>query len=96
MPRSSPILLVRSVFFPGGAVAFVGGIQLKHDKMEYAPDGAMVRGEIENMGGAGATGSRRMLSTYGEFNFQPIKQLEIQAALCHDRYSDSGGMAHRS
>lgn len=79
------------LFTLGGPVGFAGGIQAMHDKMEDTPDAAVARGEIENLGGTGAAGSRRVVSAFGEFNFQPIKSLEIQAALRHDNYNDFGG-----
>ncbi|QPF75672.1 TonB-dependent receptor [Roseateles sp. DAIF2] len=78
-------------FTLGGPVGFAGGLQAMHDKMEDTPDAAVARGEIENLGGTGAKGSRRVVSIYGELNLQPFKQLEIQAALRHDRYNDFGG-----
>lgn len=79
------------IFTLGGPVGFAGGVQAMHDKMEDTPDAAVARGEIENLGGTGAKGSRRVVSAFGEFNFQFIKTLEIQAALRHDRYNDFGG-----
>ena len=79
------------LFQLGGPVGFAGGLQAMHDKMEDTPDAAVARGEIENLGGTGAKGSRKVYSIYGELNLQPVKQLEIQAALRHDNYNDFGG-----
>lgn len=79
------------LFTLGGPVGFAWGLQAMRDTLKDTPDGQVIRGEIEGLGGTGAEGSRRTVSAYGEFNLQPIKQIEIQAALRHDQYNDFGG-----
>ncbi|QNM95873.1 TonB-dependent receptor plug domain-containing protein [Chitinimonas koreensis] len=72
-------------------VGFAWGLQAYKDSIKDTPDAQTIAGNIENQGATAVSGDRRVLSAYGELAFNPIKQLEIQLALRHDRYSDFGG-----
>ncbi|GLR11726.1 hypothetical protein GCM10007907_05160 [Chitinimonas prasina] len=72
-------------------VGFAWGLQAYKDSIKDTPDAQTIAGNIENQGATAVRGDRRVVSVYGELALNPIKQLEIQLALRHDRYSDFGG-----
>ncbi|MBV1776551.1 TonB-dependent receptor [Burkholderiaceae bacterium DAT-1] len=71
-------------------VGFAWGAQMMRDRLEETFDAQALAGNIENMGGNSADGSRTIRSLYGEFSLSPIKQIEAQLALRYDSYSDAG------
>nr|WP_246491020.1 TonB-dependent receptor [Chitinivorax tropicus] len=74
-----------------GSVGFAWGASTSKEKMADIPDAQLAANNIENWGGTRSEGDRKLHSIYGEFSLTPIKQLEIQLAARHDRYSDFGG-----
>lgn len=79
---------------PGGNVGFASGVSVIHEYMQDRSDQAVYDGKIENWAATGSKGGRTVKSIYAELNIPVLKNLEMQAALRHDRYSDFGGTSN--
>ncbi|MFZ6754882.1 TonB-dependent receptor plug domain-containing protein, partial [Undibacterium sp. Dicai25W] len=73
-----------------GPVGFAWGTQFSHESIDDVPDPVMAAGNIANYGATAAKASRSVFSAYGEFNVPVLKDVEMQAALRGDHYSDFG------
>jgi iron complex outermembrane receptor protein len=74
----------------GGPMALAAGVEARKEEIEVTPDPRFGRGEFVAIGGAEASGSRRVASIFAELSAPFIKSVETQFALRHDRYSDYG------
>ena len=74
----------------GGPVGLAAGVQFMSESMKDTPDAQIQAHDVENNGGTGSDGSRRVSSAFAEMSLQPIKKLEVQLALRADHYSDFG------
>ncbi|MEO3712273.1 TonB-dependent receptor plug domain-containing protein [Roseateles flavus] len=74
----------------GGPVGIAAGVQFMSESMRDTPDAQIQAHNIENYGGTGSDGSRRVSSAFVEMSLLPIKKLEVQLALRSDHYSDFG------
>jgi iron complex outermembrane recepter protein len=50
----------------------------------------LLDGLVLGQGATGTVGDRRNTALFGEVNMQPVKGVEVQAAVRHERYSDFG------
>lgn len=75
---------------PAGPVGFAWGYQLSRESMEDNPDSRIIAQQIANWGGVASKGARVSNSLYGEFNVPVIKNMEVQAAVRGDHFSDFG------
>lgn len=76
--------------YDGRPIGFAWGGQASHESIDDVPDRQTLAGNIVNQGATGAVASRTVYSLYGELNVPLRKDLEMQAALRGDRYSDFG------
>ena len=74
----------------GGPVGVAAGVQFMSESMRDTPDAQIQQHNIENYGGTGSDGSRRVSSAFVEVSLQPVKKVEVQLALRSDHYSDFG------
>ncbi|WP_374517812.1 TonB-dependent receptor [Undibacterium squillarum] len=78
-------------FSLGGApVGFAWGAQISHESLRDTPDARAEAGQIAELGATRAKASRTVISAYGELNLPVHSQVEVQAALRADHYSDFG------
>lgn len=75
---------------PAGPVGFAWGVQANRESMNDTPDSRIQAGNITNYGPTAASASRSSTSVYGEFQVPIVKNLDMQAALRADHYSDFG------
>lgn len=75
----------------GGDAGVALGISAMRETASDIPDQQIQDKNIEGIGGSRSEGSRNAYSLFGELSLPIIKNLEIQAALRYDYYSDVGG-----
>lgn len=81
----------REVFQAAGGPAMVAaGVEFRREELSVTPDSRIVRGDFVGLGGSQVSGSRNVTSAYGELSIPLKRNLEMQLALRHDRYSDYG------
>jgi iron complex outermembrane recepter protein len=74
----------------GGAAGFAVGVEYRKEDRLVTPDAEKVRGNIFGRGVASAAGDRNVSTVFGELVMPVLKNVEVQAALRYDRYSDYG------
>lgn len=75
---------------PGGPIGIAAGYQYRDESIRDIPDVQFRRGEIIGTEATQVEGSRDINSLYAEAVFPLMDDLELQAALRHDDYSDFG------
>ncbi|MEJ2793788.1 TonB-dependent receptor, partial [Iodobacter sp. LRB] len=83
----------------GGDAGIAFGLSYMHESASDTPDAmtkvlqanGTFKSNIENQGSSEAAGSRSVKAIYGELALPVLKNIEIQAALRYDHYSDAGG-----
>ena len=77
-----------------GAVPLALGAELRRESMKDVPAAVMSSGDIQGGGGAQppVDAKRDIFALFAETNIPLAKGLEMQLALRHDRYSDSGSV----
>jgi iron complex outermembrane recepter protein len=74
----------------GGGVSMAAGAEFRKEERKVTPDAAKVAGNIFGRGVGTADGERDVRTLFGEVVVPLMKNLEIQAALRYDKYSDYG------
>ena len=77
---------------PGGQVQYAAGLQSRRESLVRSPSPALLTGDISGLGGAAAPvdRSRTVNSLFTELNVPVTKQIEANASVRGDRYSDVG------
>ncbi len=74
----------------GGALALAVGAEFRQEKVDSPPKPYTYAADIIGLGYSGFSGSRNIAALYGELNAPVLKNLELNAALRTDHYSDYG------
>ena len=74
----------------GGAASVALGAEFRREDRVVNPDPAKLVGDIFGRGVASADGSRDVSTVFGELVMPVVKNVEVQAAVRYDRYSDYG------
>ncbi|MFZ4652359.1 MAG: TonB-dependent receptor plug domain-containing protein, partial [Rubrivivax sp.] len=81
----------RELFKLAGGAASVGvGVELRREKLESVPDANYLSGDYIGLVANGTSGSRDSVAAYGELRLPVLKELEVQAALRTENYTDFG------
>jgi iron complex outermembrane receptor protein len=81
----------REVFQLSGGQAVLGvGVEARREKLESVPDANYLSGDYIGLVANGTSGSRDSLAAYGELRLPVLKELELQAALRTENYTDFG------
>lgn len=75
---------------PAGSIGLAAGVEYRREDMKDTPDALYATGDIVGLGATSADGKRNVTSAYIEATAQILKNLEAQAALRTDKYSDYG------
>ncbi len=75
---------------PGGAASVALGAEFRREDRTVTPDALKLVGGIFGRGVATASGSRDVSTLFGELVLPVVKNVEVQAAVRYDRYSDYG------
>lgn len=77
---------------PAGPLQYAAGFQFRRESYETTPSAALFTGDIAGLGGATAPvdRARDIKALYLEVNVPIIKDLEVNAAVRSDNYSDFG------
>lgn len=76
----------------GGDAALAVGLEARREKLSFTPSALLAAGEIRGDGAASAfSGSRNVTAVFGELNLPVSRELEVQAALRHDKYNGNIG-----
>ncbi len=75
---------------PGGAASVAVGAEFRREDRTVKPDALKLVGGIFGRGVASTDGSRDVSTLFGEVVLPVVKNVEVQAALRYDRYSDYG------
>jgi iron complex outermembrane recepter protein len=74
----------------GGPLALAVGAEWRREEIDAPPTPGTERGDIIGLGYSAATGTRDVSAVYAELNAPVLKQLELNAAVRYDHYSDYG------
>ncbi len=74
----------------GGRAAVAVGVEARHESLSATPDDAFRTGDYVGLVANGTSGSRHVLGGFGELRLPVRKDLELQAALRAEHYSDFG------
>jgi iron complex outermembrane recepter protein len=74
----------------GGAVSAAVGTEFRRETRNATPDRNTQIGNTFGQGAASADGSRNVSTVFGELVLPVFKNVEVQAAVRYDRYSDYG------
>ncbi|MBB4843155.1 iron complex outermembrane receptor protein [Paucibacter oligotrophus] len=74
----------------GGKAGVALGAEFRRETLESAPNEAYQNGDFIGLVANGASGSRNSTALFGELSLPVLKDLEVQAALRAERYSDFG------
>ncbi len=81
----------RELFKLDGGMAMLGvGSELRSERFTLSADSRVAAGDIYGLGISEADGSRRVAAAYAELQAPLVKDLETQAALRVENYSDFG------
>lgn len=75
---------------PGGPVGLALGIEYRTESLKDRPDASALAGDILGQGITTTDGDRNNSALFAELALPITKQIEAQAAIRHDRYSDYG------
>ena len=75
---------------PGGAASIALGAEFRREDRTVKPDPLKLVGGIFGRGVASTDGSRDVSTVFGELVLPVVKNVEVQAAVRYDRYSDYG------
>ncbi len=75
---------------PGGAASVAIGTEFRREDRTVTPDALKLVGGIFGRGVASTDGSRDVSTLFGELVLPVVTNVEVQAALRYDRYSDYG------
>ncbi len=75
---------------PGGPIGLAVGAEYRRESLQDRPDAQAIGGNILGQGNTATDGSRNNYAAYVEFALPLTRQIEAQAALRHDHYSDFG------
>jgi iron complex outermembrane recepter protein len=78
------------VRLPGGSLGVAAGLEYRREDMKDTPDQLYATGDIVGLGATTANGKRNVQSAYVEATAQVVKNVEMQAAVRTDHYSDFG------
>ncbi len=83
----------RTLFAMGGGDAAIAvGLEARREKLSFTPSALLAAGEIRGDGAATAfSGSRNVTAVFAELNLPVGRELEVQAALRHDKYNGNIG-----
>jgi iron complex outermembrane receptor protein len=75
-----------------GTVAGAIGIDLRKEELTESPSQAYINGDLTGYGGNArpVDGDRRVTAEFAEINIPLLRNLELDAAIRHDHYSDFG------
>ena len=76
---------------PGGPIGVAVGVEARREKLVDSPAAIAANGGILGQGVTATDGSRDSYAGYTEFALPITRQLEAQAAVRYDHYSDFGG-----
>jgi iron complex outermembrane recepter protein len=76
--------------FGAGPVGLAFGVETRKEKIKDTPSQTLLGGFVLGQGATATDGERRNTAVFGEVNVQPVKGVEIQTAVRHERYSDFG------
>lgn len=81
----------RSLFaLPGGPAALAVGVEARREKMKSTPNQAFLDGDFIGLVANGTEGERSSYAAFAEIGLPLRKNLELQAALRHEKFSDFG------
>lgn len=75
---------------PGGPIGLALGAEYREESLQDRPDGAATSGNILGQGSTATDGKRDNYAGYAELALPLARQLEAQAAVRYDHYSDFG------
>jgi iron complex outermembrane recepter protein len=75
---------------PGGPIGLALGAEYREEDLQDTPDPLSLSGEILGQGNTQTSASRDNFAAYAEFALPLTRQIEAQAALRYDNYSDFG------
>lgn len=75
---------------PGGQAMIAVGAEARRETLESVPDDVYKTGDYIGLVANGASGSRNLVAAFTELSLPVVKQLELQAALRAEHYSDFG------
>jgi iron complex outermembrane recepter protein len=73
-----------------GPIGLALGIETRKEKIQDRPSETLLSGAVLGQGATATDGDRRNTAVFAELNVQPVKGVEIQGAVRHERYSDFG------
>jgi iron complex outermembrane recepter protein len=76
--------------FGAGPIGLALGLETRKERIQDRPSETLLSGAVLGQGATATDGDRRNTAVFGELNVQPIKNVEVQAAVRHERYSDFG------
>ena len=74
----------------GGKAAVAVGAEMRREKLESVPDDTYKAGDYIGLVANGASGNRNTFAAFSELSLPVLKELELQAALRAEKYSDFG------
>lgn len=74
----------------GGAAAVALGAEARREKLESKPSDIYLQGDFVGLVANGTKGSRSSQAAFAEFRLPVLKNLETQAAIRQERFSDFG------
>lgn len=81
----------RSLFkMSGGDAAVAMGVEARREELKATSDANYFAGDYIGLVANGASGSRTTFAAFGELSLPVLKELELQAALRAEKYSDFG------
>lgn len=73
-----------------GPALMAAGVEYRREELSVTPDSRIVTGDFVGLGASQVNGARNVTSLYGELSVPLKRNVEMQLALRHDRYSDYG------
>ncbi|PTT87043.1 hypothetical protein DBR42_12465 [Pelomonas sp. HMWF004] len=75
---------------PGGRAAIALGAEYRQEKLSSTPDENYLAGDYIGLVANGASGKRNAAAAFSELSLPLLKQVEVQAAMRFENYSDFG------
>lgn len=81
----------REIFdLPGGRAAIALGAEYRQEKLNSTPDANYLAGDYIGLVANGASGKRKASAAFSELSLPVLKNVEVQAAVRFEHYSDFG------
>lgn len=88
---SADVRASRDLFaMAGGNAAVALGLEYRRETLNSVPDDVYKSGDYVGLVGNGASGKRNLWAAFSEFRLPVLKDVEVQAAARHEKYSDFG------